>query len=1012
MRKILLKRVLQKISLSLLWLIVMQQGKTSATVLSTRAFENCELTNVHQSAQSSVNGVVTDVAGKPLIDVTVQVKSKNLSTQTDLDGKFSIAANAGDILVFSVVSYQKKELLIDSGKTVQVFLQEAVTEFPKVYNTLFVPQKRATNTAAISEIRSEELTKTVSTYINGTIAGRIAGLQAFQGSGEPGSDNYTVSIRGQAPLFVLDGVPQSFSSINPEQIESITVLKDAVSTAMLGIRSSGGVIQLTSKKGAEGAQRISFTALSGLQSPLNLPKFLNAYDYSRLYNEALANDGKAPAYTQADLDAYRNKTDPLGHPDVDWQKEILKSKAPYNRFDLAISGGRKVARYFVDLDYLNQQGLIKTADFNTYNTGVGYKRYIFRSNVDVDLSKDVSTYLNVFTRIQNQDQPGNSASNIFSSFRTTPNNAYPVLNDNGTLGGSRDYTNNIYGQTVYSGYQPQYYRDFRVDLGLKARLDKLLPGLWVSGRGAINAYLAETITRTKSFAVYQQTADAQKVAGYQQFSNAGTMSNAIEITAQNTRFYTELSSGWSKKLGDHELQALLLGSIDNVMDNSRLPSYVQGISGKLSYNFKEKYLLDVAMAYNGSLAYPKNNRYGYFPAIGLGWNVKQESFLKNTANWLNTLKLRGSYGKTGNNNAGYFEYNKYYVSGTGYNFGETVTGVSGVQEGPLNNPNLTWEKALKFNGGIDATMFDNKLSLSADYFIDNYYDLLQNIGNSAQLLGNTYSRVNIGKQRYSGFEFQVTYSNKAGAFGYFISPNLSTLKSSVTYQDEIQRRYSWMQRTGMPVDQSFGYVADGLFQSGQEVASSAVPVGITPLPGDIKFRDLNKDGTIDENDITAIGGTKPLLYGGINLGANWKGFDFSALLQGVANRQVYLSGNSYWEFQGSGREQAYEHHLDRWTPATAFTASYPRLTIGRNLNNQQFSSYWFKPANYLRLRSVELGYSLPISIIKKIRLTRARLFVNGYNLFTTTQLNGLDPESYAGGYPVQRQITAGVNINL
>ncbi|WP_345952847.1 TonB-dependent receptor [Mucilaginibacter sp. PAMB04168] len=1012
MRKILLKRVLQKISLTLVWLAVIHRGEVLANAPNYLHNGDEILTSHQQANQSPVTGTVTDIAGKPLIDVNVQVKSKNISTQTDLDGKFSINANAGDVLIFSVVSYQKKEVAVELGKTIQVTLQEAVTDLPKVFNSLYVPQKRTTNTAAIGEVRSEELTKTVSTYINGTIAGRLAGLQAFQGSGEPGADNYTVTLRGQAPLFMLDGVPQSFSSINPEQIESVTVLKDAVSTAMLGMRSSGGVIQLTTKKGAEGAQRISFTALSGLQSPLNLPNFLNAYDYSRLYNEALANDGKAPAYTQADLDAYRNHTDPIGHPDVDWQKEILKSKSPYNRFDLAISGGRKVARYFVDLDYLNQQGLIKTADFNTYNTGVGYKRYIFRSNVDVDLSKDVSTYLNVFTRIQNQDQPGNSASNIFSSFRATPNNAYPVLNDNGTLGGNRDYTNNIYGQTVYSGYQPQYFRDFRVDLGLKAKLDKILPGLWVAGRGSINAYLAETITRTKAFATYQQNANAQGAAGYQQFSNPSTMSNAIEITAQNTRFYTELSSGWSKKIGDHELQALLLGNIDNVTENSQLPSYVQGISGKLSYNYQEKYLLDVALAYNGSLAYPKNNRYGFFPAIGLGWNIKQEDFLKNTASWLNILKLRASYGKTGNNNAGYFEYNKYYASGTGYNFGEAVTPVSGVQEGALNNPNLTWEKALKFNGGVDASMFENKLSISADYFIDSYYDLLQSIGTNAQVLGNAYPRVNIGKQRYSGLELQLTYSNKIGKFGYFISPNISTLKSKVTYQDEVQRKYSWMQRTGMPVNQAFGYQADGLYQSAQEIASSAVPVGITPQPGDIKFRDLNQDGTIDENDITAIGGTKPLLYGGLNLGANWKGFDFSALVQGVANRMVYLSGNSYWEFQGSGKEQAYEHHLNRWTPATAATATYPRLSIGRNLNNQQFSSYWYKPANYLRLRSIELGYTLPVSIIKKIRLTRARIFVNGYNLFTTTQLNGLDPESYTGGYPVQKLITAGVNINL
>jgi TonB-linked SusC/RagA family outer membrane protein len=1011
MRKILLKRILQKISLSLLWCIPLQFGVLTVEAASKTYVSTHPISAKKQARVSGVTGKVTDIAGKPLIDVTVQIKGKPLSTQTDLDGAFSINAQAGDILIFSVASYQTREVIVGDKAELRISLSEVKNAASTSFNTLYTPQKKATNTGAIAEVRTEDLTKTTATRISGTFAGRIAGLYATQGSGEPNADDYSLSLRGQTPLVMLDGIPQSFSSINPEQIESVTVMKDAVSTAMMGVRASNGVINITTKKGVEGAQRISFTAFTGIQTPLNLPKFLNAYDYASLYNEALANDGKPAAYTQADLDAYKTGSDPIGHPDVNWLNQILKKNSPYSRYDLSISGGRKVARYFVNLDYLNQQGLLKTADFNTYNTGNDYKRYTFRTNVDIDLSNAVNAYLNVFTRVQNLDQPGNSPSNVFSSFRSTPNNAYPVLNTDGSLGGNRDYVNNIYGQSVYSGYQPQYFRDFRVDMGMRGKLDNITKGLWVNARASINAYLMETITRTKAFAVFQQTNTAG-VASYQQFANAGTMSNSIAVNSQNTRFYTELSTGYSRKFGNHEVSALLLGSIDDVQDGSQLPSDLQGISGKASYNYKEKYMLDVVFGLNGSQAYPKNNRYGFFPAIGLGWDIKKEDFLKDNSKWLNTLKLRASYGKTGNNNAGYFEYNKYYTSGSGYNFGETVTTVSGVQEGGLNNANITWEKALKFNAGVDLAMFKNSLSISADYFIDNYYDLLQTIGNSSQILGNSYPRVNLGKERYSGVEFQITYSNHIGSFNYSISPNISTLQTKVVFQDEVQRKYSWMQRTGQPVDQAFGYIADGLFQSTQQINSSALPVGITPQPGDIKYRDLNGDGVIDENDITAIGGTKPLIYYGMNLAANYKGFDISALLQGVSNRTVYLSGNSYWEFQGSGKEQAYENNLNRWTPATAATATYPRVSIGRNLNNQQFSSYWYKPANYVRLKSIELGYSLPVSLIKRLSLSGARIFVNGYNLFTATSLDGLDPESFSGGYPVQKIISAGVNIKL
>lgn len=998
---------------SLLWFL--KRAALCLTALQIFCLQQSSAANLPLQTDSvqraKVSGKVTDIYNKPLTDVSVKVKGQETGIYTDLDGFYEIEAKAGSTLVFSVVGYNSAEGIIASNGTLNITLTVSTKEAAS-FHTLFTDKKKHLNTGAVTEIYTNDLLKTQTPWVAGLLQGRVAGLYSSQTSGQPGADGVELLLRGQSPLVWVDGVPQSFASISPEQIESITVLKDAVSTAMLGIRGANGLIQITTKQGAEGPQRIAFTALSGIQTPLSQPKYLNAYDYSRLYNEALANDGKSPVYSQADLDAFRNGTDPLGHPDVDWQKEILKKNSPYSRYDLSISGGRKIARYFVNLDYLDQQGALKTESFNKYNTGSAYKRYGFRTNVDIDLSDAVSAFLNVFTRIQTTSQPGVQTNNIFSSFRTTPNNAYPVLNSNGSLGGNQDYINNIYGQNVYSGYRSGYTRDFRVDLGMKGKLDAITPGLWIKGRVAINAFLMETITRSKPLVVFQETTNALGAKVFQQFGTSGSMSNVITPNSQNKRFYTELSTGYNRTFGDHQVEGLLMGSIDNVTMNSDLPLDLQGISGKASYNFKEKYLFDVAFAYNGSQQYPRNKRYGFFPAVGLGWNMANEDFLKDQSTWLNTLKLRVSYGKSGNNNAGYYEYNKIYNGANGYNFGEAATPVSGVNEGAAVNPYITWEKALKLNAGVDIALFKNTLSLNADYFSDKYSDLLQFKGNNTELLGTGYSRVNIGKQRYSGVELQLNYQNNAGDFHYFISPNAAWSKSKVVFQDEVARNYSWMQRTGQPVGQSFGYISDGLFQSTQEIEKSALPAGVKPVPGDVKYRDLNGDGVIDDNDRTAIGGTKPQFFYGVNIGGSYKGFDISALFQGVGNRQVYLSGNSYWAFQGGGKEQAYEHNLNRWTPENAANATYPRLTVGQNVNNEQFSSYWFRSANYLRLKSVELGYSLPVSLVKRVKLSGARFFVNGYNLFTTTTLEGMDPEGYNGGYPVQKLITAGVNIKL
>lgn len=967
---------------------------------------------IRQSAEAK--GKVTDFYGKPLVDVTVQNKTTQKSTITNIDGSYTIDASKGDVLVWSLKGFASKELVIADKLQLDVILETIPhSDLDSNYNVLYKSQKKTLSVQSVGQIGGDQL-QTTSASFNGLLAGRMAGLYATQLSGEPGDDNYSVALRGVTPIILIDGVPQNFTYINPEQVESVTLLKDALATAMLGVRGSGGAINIVTKKGAEGPQRITFTATAGLQQSIKKPQFLNAYDYAMLYNEALVNDGKTPVYSQQDFDLYKNGTDPLGHPNIDWQNQVLKKQSPYQRYDLAISGGRKVARYFVNLDYLNQEGLFKTADFNAYNTNSGLQRYTLSSNIDIDFSKAIQASLHLYGQILNGNEPGATTTSIFSNFINTPNGAYPVTNPDGSLAGTEDYQSNIYGQTVRTGYRPYTSSNFNVDLSLKGNLDDFVKGLWIKGLGAFSSKLLESINRSKTPLVYQLSGtDANGQNIYRQYGTIADQVNTASYGSRQRLFYTELSAGYAHQWGNNGIDALVLANNDSRMNDDQLVSNQNGVSGRLNYNYKEKYLAEAAFGYNGSERYPPNHSHGFFPAFGLGWVISKEDFLKSQSNWLDNLKLRASYGKTGNANAGYFDYNQYYVAGTSYNFGNTATTANSVKLGDLANPMLTWEKADKFNIGFDAGMFNNKLSVTADYFNNKFYDLLQTPGYATALAGFTYPLENIGVNRNTGVELQLMYQNKAGNFNYFIAPNVSLLKTKVVFQDEVFRPYPWMQHTGMPVGQTFGYVADGLFQSNTEAQSSAVPVGAHPIAGDIKYRDLNNDGIIDQNDQTAIGSTKPVVYYGLYLGFNIKGFDVSALLQGVENRNLMLTGATQWEFQGNGRGQAYANNLNRWTPQTAATATYPRVSVGANYNNQQTSSYWLHSGDYTRLKNVEIGYTLPVFITKKIGLASFRIFVNGTNVLTRSDVKDVDPEGYdLSLYPVQKSWIAGVNIKF
>ena len=898
---------------------------------------------------------------------------------------------------------------INSSYTLADSLRPFVTD---TINILYGKQPFSHLLQSTATVYNNQLITTPSPTFLIALQGRLAGANIIQTSGLQGRDGSGISfsLRGQSPLILIDGVPRGFSSLDPEEVESITVLKDALSTVLLGQRASNGVVLVTTKKGKAGPPKISFTAQSASQTLLKLPKTFSSFEYATLYNEALQNDGKPPAYTQAMLDTYKNGTDPVNFPDVDWYKTILNKHGNNSRYNLNMEGGSSTARYFVSLDYMKQNGFFKTADFNKYNTNAQTERYLVRSNINVDLNKNLNVALNLFGRIQNGNQPGVGTQAIFSNLLRTPNNAYPILNPDGSLGGNQSYTNNLYGQAVRSGYLSDFSRDLAADLELTQKLSGIAEGLWAKGKVSFNTTTVQTIDRSKTFAVYRYNAAAPATS--QRFGTDGDQNNDFSVSTALKYTYTELMLGYDKKLGNNYLNAIIVANQQVENSGSALPAKYSNIGTRLSYNISEKYFAEAAISYSGFNRYKPGSQFGFFPAAGLGWNIAKESFIKDNISWINNLKLRASYGRTGNVQVGYYVYNQYFADATAYVFGATPGSAGGVEELTLSNPNATWEKADKLNLGLDAAILQNRLLVTVEYFNNKYFDLMQQRGRNSTILGNDYPNENIGINRYKGTELMLTYQNNVRDFNYYVSVNASTLASKVLYQDEVFRKYNWMQRTGKPVGLLFGYIADGFFQSQADINSSPQLEGYVAVPGDIKYKDLNGDKIINQFDQAPIGSLKPLIYFGTTLGFSFKGFDLSVLFQGIKNRSRLGTGDSEFEFQSNGLYQAYEHHLNRWTPANAANATYPRLSVGTNVNNQAASSFFVRAGNYVRLKNAEVGYTFPQRLINRLHLSSIRLFANGLNLLTFAKFDRLDPEYFGASIPVQRAINAGINIKL
>lgn len=1006
-------------------------------------------------SNADITGKVVDQYGNPVSDVTVTMKNSNFKAVTGVDGIFKFQLKKGDILCLSHPGFIHKEIKVNKLKNTErvfkVTLDEHFIKDKEVISGPYEGKDKNHFLGSASTIYTDKLSSMMGTTILPALEGRLSGLNITQYRGARVhqtsanstsdivgnvpvfgegfySDNteFNVGSRGIAPVVVIDGIQRELYSIDPEAIESVSIQKDALSSMFLGMRSSRGALVITTKEPIKQGFQLSFTGRFGVQSALKTPNPLSAHQYAYLLNEALQNDGKEPFYTYDDFNKFRTQSNPYTHPNVNWFDEILNKTSTTQSYNLNVTGGNKFAQYFVSVGYMGENGLFSNpTESDAHDTNLSYSRYMISSKVNINITDDFTAKVTLLGRVEDGNQPGAKYSNLLNAIYTTPNNAYPIKNPNGTWGGNVTFDNNLMSQAINSGYIMDTARDMVGGINLKYDFNKLVKGLSARLVGNVSIQNRSYTERSKRAPVHSYGFDKEGKEIYTQYGSSNSQINRFYSVTSYQQMYGQFAVDYNRRFGVHGVKATLMGDTRHTLANYDLPQLPSNIIADVAYDYAEKYFVQAALSESYYNRYALGKRWGTFYAFGLGWDISKEDFMEN-ADWLNQLKLRGVFGKTGNgiDNSGYYMYRQTFshIGTAGYPLGTEMSAMGNVtmENTPLANPFLTWEKAYKLNVGVDLAMFNNRLKFTADYYNDKYFDLLQNRGKSIELIGQYYPMENIGKVRRFGGDLSITYQDRVNDFSYYVSANWSCEQSKLLYMDEQEVPEEYLRQTGRPAGAIYGLVADGFFTTREEIEKSPVIEGFENIqPGDIKYKDLNNDKVINEFDRTVIGGDKPYSYFGIDLGFKWRGLDFSMFWQGAYNRDLYLQDWTLLEgFQANGRYygQAYENMLGRWTPETAESATFPRLTAGGNEYNRGNgwnSSFWLRSGNFIRLKDISLGYNLPDSFCNNyLGGLRLKIFVNGQNLFTKSACDLVDPEVGFTSYPLQRCISTGINIRF
>ncbi|MGV8137333.1 MAG: SusC/RagA family TonB-linked outer membrane protein [Mangrovibacterium sp.] len=879
-------------------------------------------------------------------------------------------------------------------------------------------------TGAISSASGTDLQGPFTSDFTSRLYGRVSGLSVVAGGAEPGYEytslygrgRNTFGVGGTGMLVLIDGMEADLANLVPEEIESVSFLKDASATAMYGSRGANGVLVVTTKRGTEGKLKVVFSTQQGFQSATRLPRFLGSYDYARLYNEALANDGKDELYTSADLAAYKDGSDPYFHPDVDWYKEVLRDAAPISNYNLNFTGGNKTVRYFVMLNHVKNNSLYrKTGDESEFSINGNYQRLNFRSNVDIIFNKRLSAMVTVGGTVIDKANPAASTTDdIFNQMAQLPPNAFPIYNPNGTLSRNSVFSNPV-GDILNKGFYTSNGRTLSTTVGFTEQLDMITKGLSISSRISFNSYFLSQSNKTRTYESFAISQNETGNINYTKYGLNTPLTGSEGTSDQYRNMVYQANLNYDRTFGKHMVNGIVLYNADDyTISGDNFPYKHVNVSGRASYAYDQKYIGELSFSWMGSENFAKGKRFGWFPAVSLGWIVSNEDFLKDNKT-INFLKLRSSYGMVGNDKIGgdRFMFDQYYTTGGTYYFGAGNSTYSGIMQGSLANSGVTWEKEKTLNFGVEAKLL-KCLDITIDVFNRDRYDILvQPNSTDPDFMGYIKPYQNQGKANNKGFEAKVRYSNEgAGEFRFFAEASVWYYKNKIVDNSESLQLCDYLYATGRPIGQPFGLVALGFFKDAADISSSPAQNWTSVKPGDVKYKDQNGDYKIDELDVYPIGKTDlPNYSAGLRLGAKCKGFDLELFFQGVTGRTVYFSGLNFEAFQDNGKVS--EIALGRWTQSTAETATYPRLSSANDDNNYRYSTLWQRDGSFIKLRSAELGYTIPGQIIDRIKLQEARIFVNGTNLFSLDHMHGYrDPEFSGLMYPTVRTISVGLRVQF
>lgn len=1015
----------------------------------------CIVFNALAQEQLNISGTVTDAAGEALIGVSVTVKdAKGLGTITNIDGKYNIKIQQYHTLVFSYIGYKPVSVLVKGDKKViDVQMSEEKTNaIDEVVVTGLGTQKKLTVTGAITNVDVSQMKQFPSSNFTNALAGNVPGIIAMQSSGQPGKSTSRFWVRGistfgasASAMILVDGFERNnIDDLNIEDIESFSVLKDASATAIYGSKGANGVILITTKHGKAGKININVKGEASYNTRTITPKFIDAPTYANLLNEARVTRNLAPQYQPEELALIRSGLDPDFYPNVDWSKLLLKNGAMSYRADLSMSGGGNTARYFVSLSYVEDQGMYNTDETlrKKYDTNANYKRWNYRMNVDIDVTPTTIIKLGVSGNLNKRNSPGLGDQYLWSELFGFNALSSPVLYSNGYVPA---YGNNIHQMNPWvsstrTGYNEEWDNNIQTNITVEQKLDFITKGLSFTGRFGYDTYNSNHIYYRLWPAMYRANSrDSQgniiwdklfeETSMSQTSGGDGSRHEFLEALLRWDRTFDKLHnfSAVSRFTQDERIQTRNIGTdIKNSVSKRN-----QGLAGQLTYNYALRYFIDFNFGYNGSENFADHHRYGFFPAFSLAWNVAEEPLVKKALPWLNMFKLRYSWGKVGNDNMGRFPYlyTLDYTPNIGYNWGSNLSSgtIPGIHYTQMASPNVTWEVARKTDFGFDFVAFDNKFSLTMDYFHEKRTGIFIQRMFLPDITGlESYPWANVGAVKSQGFDGNFQYKDHIGEINWTVRGNITYSKNTILERDEENNVYAYQYGKGYRVNQQRGLIALGLFRDYDDIRNSPKQSWGTVQPGDIKYKDVNGDGIVDDGDRVAIGATDtPSLIYGLGASVSWRGFDLNLHFQGAGKYTFLINSGAVNAFRDGRWGNILQGITDnRWISSDISgtketenpNAPYPRLSYGYNLNNQQSSSFWLRNGRFLRLKNLDIGYTLPKPMVNTIHLESVRIYISGQNLITWSPFKLWDPEldSRQRGqiYPITRSFTAGIQISL